>query len=119
VEVTLHEEVSMNRRGQKVMSGGIAASMLVFAVASANAQAAARTGAWTYGAAEGEWVMTGRDYGLSRFSPLKQITTANVANLKAAWSFSTGTLRGHEGQPARHRERDVCAHLVPEQGLRA
>src|SRR4249919_1631529 len=59
VEVTLHEEVSMNRRGQKVMSGGIAASMLVFAVASANAQAAARTGAWTYGAAEGEWVMTG------------------------------------------------------------
>ena len=89
----------MNRRSQKVISGGIAASMLVFAVASANAQAGARTGAWTYGAAPGEWVMPGYDYGLSRFSPLKQITTANVATLKAAWSFSTGTLRGHEGNP--------------------
>ena len=89
----------MNRRSQKVISGGIAASMFVFAVASANAQAGARTGAWTYGAAPGEWVMPGYDYGLSRFSPLKQITTANVANLKAAWSFSTGTLRGHEGNP--------------------
>jgi PQQ-dependent dehydrogenase (methanol/ethanol family) len=88
----------MNRRSQKVLSGGIAASLLVFAAMSANAQAA-RSGAWTYGAKEGEWTITGRDYGLSRFSPLKQITTANVANLKAAWSFSTGTLRGHEGNP--------------------
>ena len=89
----------MNRRSQKFISGGIAASLLVFAVASANAQAAARTGAWTYGATPGEWVMPGYDYGMQRFSPLKQITTANVANLKAAWSFSTGTLRGHEGGP--------------------
>src|SRR4030095_16154241 len=47
----------------------------------------------------GEVHMTGIDYGLQRFSPLKQITTSNVANLKAAWSFSTGTLRGHEGNP--------------------
>jgi PQQ-dependent dehydrogenase (methanol/ethanol family) len=85
-------------RSQKMMSGGIAASMLFVAAVSANAQEA-RGGAWTYGAKEGEWVMTGRDYGLQRFSPLKQITTANVANLKAAWSFSTGTLRGHEGNP--------------------
>ena len=29
----------------------------------------------------------------------QQITTSNVANLKAAWTFSTGTLRGHEGNP--------------------
>jgi alcohol dehydrogenase (cytochrome c) len=83
---------------QKVLSGGIAASLLVGVAASANAQAA-RTGAWTYGGAEGEWTMTGRDYSLQRYSPLKQITTANVANLKTAWSFSTGTLRGHEGNP--------------------
>jgi len=69
----------MNRLSQKVLSGGIAASMLVAVAASANAQAA-RTGQWTYGGAEGEWTMTGRDYSLQRYSPLKQITTANVAN---------------------------------------
>jgi len=46
-----------------------------------------------------QWVMTGRTYDLQRFSPLTQITTANVKNLHAAWSFSTGTLRGHEGNP--------------------
>jgi lanthanide-dependent methanol dehydrogenase len=46
-----------------------------------------------------QWVMTGRTYDLQRYSPLTQITTANVAHLHAAWSFSTGTLRGHEGNP--------------------
>jgi lanthanide-dependent methanol dehydrogenase len=46
-----------------------------------------------------QWVMAGRTYDLQRYSPLTQITTANVKNLKAAWSFSTGTLRGHEGAP--------------------
>jgi alcohol dehydrogenase (cytochrome c) len=43
--------------------------------------------------------MTGRDYSLQRFSPLKQITTSNVGELRPVWSFSTGTLRGHEGNP--------------------
>jgi alcohol dehydrogenase (cytochrome c) len=88
----------MNRLSQKVLSGGIAAGLLVAVAASANAQAA-RTGAWTYGAAEGEWSMTGRDYSLQRFSPLKSITTANVTGLRPVWTFSTGTLRGHEGNP--------------------
>ena len=100
MEVTLHEEVSMNRRSQKVMSGGIAASMLVFAVASANAQAAARTGAWTYGAAEGEWVMTGPDVrscSASARSSRSRLPTWQTSRLP--WSFSTGTLRGHEGNP--------------------
>ena len=46
-----------------------------------------------------QWVMAGRTYDLQRYSPLTQITTANVKGLKAAWSFSTGTLRGHEGNP--------------------
>jgi PQQ-dependent dehydrogenase (methanol/ethanol family) len=46
-----------------------------------------------------QWVMAGRTYDLQRFSPLKQITAANVKGLHAAWSFSTGTLRGHEGAP--------------------
>jgi alcohol dehydrogenase (cytochrome c) len=46
-----------------------------------------------------QWVMTGRTYDLQRHSPLKQITTANVKDLHVAWSFSTGVLRGHEGNP--------------------
>ena len=86
----------MNRFTQRMLSGGLVASLSLLAV-SAHAQA--RSGAWTLNAAEGDWNMTGRDYSLQRFSPLAQITTANVANLKAAWTLSTGTLRGHEGNP--------------------
>jgi PQQ-dependent dehydrogenase (methanol/ethanol family) len=47
----------------------------------------------------GEWPMPAGDYSNSRFSELAQITSANVKNLHAAWTFSTGVLRGHEGQP--------------------
>ncbi|HTO73408.1 MAG TPA: PQQ-dependent dehydrogenase, methanol/ethanol family [Gemmatimonadales bacterium] len=84
----------MNRFTQRMWLGAVAVGLTV---ASAGAQA--RSGAWTLNAPEGDWQMTGRDYSLQRFSPLNQITTANVGGLKAAWSFSTGTLRGHEGNP--------------------
>ncbi len=47
----------------------------------------------------GQWVLPGKDYALTRHSPLTQITKDNVKNLKAAWTFSTGVLRGHEGAP--------------------
>ena len=40
-----------------------------------------------------------RDYASTRYSELAQITPANAKNLHAAWTFSTGVLRGHEGQP--------------------
>src|SRR3974377_1639305 len=33
------------------------------------------------------------------YSPLKQINSGNVGKLQAAWTFSTGVLRGHEGAP--------------------
>src|SRR5216110_2847623 len=46
-----------------------------------------------------QWVMPGKDYSASRFSTLTQITKDNVRNLRPAWTFSTGTLRGHEGAP--------------------
>jgi len=45
------------------------------------------------------WPLHSLDLAGSRFSPLDQITTANVAKLKVAWTFSTGVLNGHEGQP--------------------
>ncbi|MFG1379258.1 methanol/ethanol family PQQ-dependent dehydrogenase [Xanthobacter autotrophicus] len=45
------------------------------------------------------WPMTGKNYDANNFSPQKQINKQNVKDLKAAWSFSTGVLSGHEGTP--------------------
>ena len=46
-----------------------------------------------------QWVMPGKNYASTRYSSLGQITTDNVKNLRPAWMFSTGVLRGHEGAP--------------------
>jgi PQQ-dependent dehydrogenase (methanol/ethanol family) len=43
--------------------------------------------------------MPGGNYSVTRHSKLDQINTSNVKNLKVAWTMSTGTLRGQEGQP--------------------
>jgi PQQ-dependent dehydrogenase (methanol/ethanol family) len=47
----------------------------------------------------GDWPLPGRDPQGTRYSPLDLITPANVKDLKAAWTFSTGYARGFEGQP--------------------
>jgi PQQ-dependent dehydrogenase (methanol/ethanol family) len=46
-----------------------------------------------------QWTMANKDYASTRYSTLDAINTENVKTLKAAWSFSTGVLRGHEGGP--------------------
>jgi PQQ-dependent dehydrogenase (methanol/ethanol family) len=43
--------------------------------------------------------MPARDYAASRYSELREITAENAKNLRVAWTFSTGVLRGHEGGP--------------------
>ena len=43
--------------------------------------------------------MTGKNYNSNNYSPLKEINAGNVKKLRAAWSFSTGQLNGHEGTP--------------------
>jgi PQQ-dependent dehydrogenase (methanol/ethanol family) len=48
---------------------------------------------------DGQWALPAKDYSGTRYSPLKGITTANVGQLKVAWSMSTGTDKGHEGAP--------------------
>jgi PQQ-dependent dehydrogenase (methanol/ethanol family) len=48
---------------------------------------------------EAGWPMYGHDYGNTRFSPLKQITTQNVANLKLVYSLQLGSLRSNESTP--------------------
>jgi lanthanide-dependent methanol dehydrogenase len=46
-----------------------------------------------------DWVMPTGDYANQRYSKLDQINNKNAGNLRVAWTFSTGVLRGHEGGP--------------------
>jgi PQQ-dependent dehydrogenase (methanol/ethanol family) len=46
-----------------------------------------------------QWVMPSQNYANLRHSALDDIKADNVANLKVAWTMSTGATRGHEGQP--------------------
>src|ERR671930_1157154 len=81
-------------------------SMVVASVAIACAPACQRgtsspESAQAAGAEGGdkEWTMPNKNASATRFSDISQINTGNVKNLKVAWSFSTGVLRGHEGGP--------------------
>lgn len=67
-------------------------AMLVTALAACGRSPAATTD-------DGQWTMPGKDYSATRFSGLTDITAANAKNLRPTWSFSTGVLGGHEGQP--------------------
>lgn len=46
-----------------------------------------------------QWVIPLGNYAGTRHSKLKQITARNASKLTVAWTMSTGTLRGQEGQP--------------------
>jgi alcohol dehydrogenase (cytochrome c) len=48
---------------------------------------------------DGNWLMIRRTYDGWGYSPLAQITTANVARLKPVWGFQTGEGRVHEAPP--------------------
>jgi glucose dehydrogenase len=45
------------------------------------------------------WAMPSLNYANTRYSSLTQINATNASRLQVAWTFSTGVLRGHEGQP--------------------
>ena len=49
--------------------------------------------------ANADWTIPLGSYSAIRHSSLKQIDKTNAAKMKMAWSMSTGTLRGQEGQP--------------------
>jgi len=53
----------------------------------------------TPGRDDGQWRMPGRDYAATRYSGLTSITPSTAPRLRPLWSFSTGVLGGHEGQP--------------------
>ena len=46
-----------------------------------------------------QWAIQTGDYANTRYSMLDQINRDNVGDLRVAWTFSTGVLRGHEGSP--------------------
>ncbi len=48
---------------------------------------------------DGNWLMIRRTYDGWGYSPLKEITPANVARLKPVWVMSTGEARVHEAAP--------------------
>ncbi len=45
------------------------------------------------------WVMPSGNFSGWRYSELNQINSGNAHQMQAAWTFSTGVLRGHEGGP--------------------
>jgi lanthanide-dependent methanol dehydrogenase len=48
---------------------------------------------------DGQWLRPAKDFASTRYSSLDQINSSNVKQLKLAWTFSTGTLRGLEAAP--------------------
>jgi PQQ-dependent dehydrogenase (methanol/ethanol family) len=48
---------------------------------------------------DGQWLSVPKDYANTRFSGLREINLANIDKLKAAWTFSTGLVAGHEATP--------------------
>ncbi len=74
------------------------AMLMTIAAGGAHAQAHQAKPA-AANAANGDWAMPARDYAGTRFSPLAQITAVNATSLHPVWTFSTGVLAGHEGQP--------------------
>ncbi|HTD11421.1 MAG TPA: PQQ-dependent dehydrogenase, methanol/ethanol family [Steroidobacteraceae bacterium] len=69
---------------------------LVIAGASANPAAGAAPAA---AADDGQWQTPAKDYAATRYSRLADITSRNATGLHPVWTFSTGVLAGHEGQP--------------------
>ena len=67
-----------------------------------------------------DWPNVGGDPGSTRYSTLKQITPANVANLKRAWTYDTGDaaggFRGTEATPIVVGGMHVFFHARPQGG---
>jgi PQQ-dependent dehydrogenase (methanol/ethanol family) len=85
-----------------LMPGGVRAqadAAPALAKSPAPATTSTRRSMLPAGSKESDWLIPGHDYGSTRYSELDKITTSNVAQLKEAWSYTTGIADGHEGQP--------------------
>jgi lanthanide-dependent methanol dehydrogenase len=48
---------------------------------------------------DGHWPMAAKNFANTRYSGLEEINVSNAANLRVAWTFSTGVDRGQEAAP--------------------
>ena len=64
-----------------------------------NGDAVRAAGVQAPSAEDGQWTMPSKDYAATRYSGLAEITPQNARSLHPVWTFSTGVLGGHEGQP--------------------
>lgn len=83
------EELSMKR----LMNSAAIALLLSGGAALANESLMTEMGK------TGQWAIQTGDYANTRYSELDQINKDNVGDMRVAWTFSTGVLRGHEGSP--------------------
>lgn len=65
----------------------------------AREQAKARPAKTATAPEDGTWPILTKDYANTRFSGLDQIDEINVKDLRVAWTFSPGVLRGQESAP--------------------
>ena len=83
----------------RTISLSVAALSLVLGTSVREARAQSALAAPARSGDNGQWTMPGKDFAATRYSGLTELTAANVARLKPVWSFSTGVIHGHEGQP--------------------
>ncbi len=88
-------------RKQLLLSSCVAFTCLIstFAVAGPIENYSSVTSARLENPEPGNWMLYRRTYDGQGFSPLDQINTSNVKDLKPVWTFSTGVLEGHEAPP--------------------
>jgi len=78
---------------KSLVVAAVAATSIAFSTAHANEEVT------NLASNPANWVIPTGDYANTRYSKLSEINADNVADLKVAWTFSTGVLRGHEGGP--------------------
>lgn len=82
------------------MRSAVLLAFLIFGVAvSASGDPRIKGGRAAPSSADDQWPMPAKDYASTRYSSLNEINTRNAAGMHPLWTFSTGVLGGHEGQP--------------------
>ncbi len=95
---------------QKIV--GPLALLLIGLPAGLNLPGAAHLSAQPTPGAETEWRAYGHDPGGMRYSPLAQITRANVATLTRAWTYHTGETPAGSKEPSPFEATPLMVHGV-------
>jgi PQQ-dependent dehydrogenase (methanol/ethanol family) len=88
-------------RANPAVSGCVLAVSAMLAVSAAAEQASwiPQPPASAAPQEDGQWTMPSKNYASTRYSDLAEINAGNVGGLQVAFTFSTGTNRGHEAPP--------------------